>query len=69
MLHLHACKRDRHAGDQCGDAPDRIRRAEVLRSDSTAMAPLNVSALTTRPPTIGEVTPVATRTSDGISEK
>jgi len=36
-------------------------RAEALRSDSTAIAPLNVKALTTSPPTIGEVTPVATR--------
>ena len=35
----------------------------------TAIAPLNVKALTTSPPTIGEVTPVATRTREGISEK
>src|SRR5262245_1513527 len=43
--------------------PDRMRRADALRSDSTAIAPLNVKALTTSLPTIGKVTPVATRTS------
>ena len=46
-----------------------MRRADVLRSDSTATAPVNVKALTTSPPTTGKVTPVATRTSEGISEK
>ena len=52
-----------------GMPPESMRRADALRSDSTAIAPLNVKALTTSPPTIGEVTPVATRTSEGISEK
>ena len=52
-----------------GMQPDRMLRADVLRSDSTAIAPLNVKALTTSPPTLGDVTPVATRTNEGISEK
>ena len=46
-----------------------IRRGDADRSHSTLIAPLNVSALTTSPPTTGRVTPVATRTSAGISEK
>ena len=46
-----------------------IRRGNADRSNSTVIAPLSVSALTTRPPTTGRVTPVATRTSAGISEK
>jgi hypothetical protein len=33
--------------------------ADALRSDSTAIAPLNVKALTTSPPTIGDVAPGA----------
>src|SRR5262249_2200496 len=69
LLYLDACERDRDARDKRRDAADRMRRADELRSDSTAIAPLNVKALTTSPPMIGKVTPVATRTSEGISEK
>ncbi len=49
--------------------PLSIRPGAADRSASTLIAPLNVSAPTTRPPMTGRLTPVATRTSAGISEK
>ena len=54
---------------ECNDAAFSMRPGVADRSDSTLTTPLNVSALTMRPPTTGRLTPVATRTSAGISEK
>jgi len=68
-LRLNAQERDSHACGQAGIPRTRIRPADTWRSDNTATAPLKVKAPTTSPPTIGCVTPVAARTSDGISEK
>ena len=46
-----------------------VLAANGIDVDNTAIAPLHVKALTTSPPTTGEAMPVATRTSEGISEK
>jgi len=49
--------------------PLNIRLGDTDRSDIIVVAPLNVSVLMTKSPITGRVTPVATRTSAGISEK
>ena len=59
MLHLDACEGIVTPDTSAGMPPDRMRPADALRSDSTAIAPLNVKALTTNPPTIGDVAPGA----------